>query len=320
MRQTKRRKDSPRGRRPRAAVERNRTLERPALDGRAERITVDKSGASTEDRFSFERFARHPFFKEVNTWLVAHTGIRTNSAVVDLACGPGAVTELILRELDETAPGACVYAVDPSPSALALARKRIQSRIVRFIQGSAERLASLVPQSDVVVFTNAVHLIADKLTAFEQIFRTLRPGGVLGFNTTFFDGAYVDGTQRFYKLWVLRAMRWLQERGYAVTRGVKATAMQWLTVDEYWGLLQGVGFAEPTIELQEKPLSEESLEDIGQFSLFIEGALPGVPLDIGAEALRQGVREVFGEMKLSFVPRNWLQVVVQRPPNPHPAG
>lgn len=276
-------------------------------------MSVNRSIDNAGERFSFEKFARHHFFRQANAWLVAHTGIHPNSAVVDLACGPGAVTELILRELDETAPEACVYAVDPSPSALALARKRIHSAIVKFIEGSAERLASLVPQVDVVVFTNAIHLIADKATTFEQIYKTVRPGGVLGFNTTFFNGAYSDDTRRFYKLWVLRAVRWLQDRGHAVGRGVKATAMQWLTVDEYRALLRAAGFAEPVIELQEKALSRESLEDIGQFSLFIEGALPGVPLDIGAEALKYGVRKVFEELKLSFVPRNWLQVVVQRP-------
>src|SRR3989304_336678 len=227
------------------------------------RMPADESVDNAEARFSYEKFARHHFFKQANAWLVAHSGICSNSSVVDLACGPGAVTELILRELDETVPGTCVYAVDPSPSALALARKRVHSPIVRFIQGSAERLASLVPQVDVVVFTNAIHLVADKVTAFEQVFKTLRRGGVLGFNTTFFDGAYPDETRRFYKLWVLRA----------------------------------VGFAEPLVELQEKALSRESLEDIGQFSLFIEGALPGVPLDVGAEALTHGVRQGFEGVK-----------------------
>ncbi len=269
-----------------------------------------------DERFSFARFARHPFFKQVNAWLVSHSQIQADAAVVDLACGPGAVTELILGELDETLPGACVYAVDPSPSALALARQRIQSRIVHFIQGTAERLATLVPQVDRVVFANAVHLIADKATAFDQIFRSLRPGGVLAFNTTFFQGCYPEGTQRFYKLWVLRAMRWLRNQGHTVTRGAKATAMQWLTAEEYRETLRAVGFADPVLTLHEKPLNRESLQDIGSFSMFIEGALPGIPLELGAEALRLGVEEAFAELKLSYVPRNWLQIIVQRPLNP----
>lgn len=277
---------------------------------------MEESVVEESERFSFERFARHPFFRQVNAWLVSHTDIRADSSVVDLACGPGAVTELILGELDETLPGACVYAVDPSSSALEQARLRIRSRIVHFIQGTAERLATLVPQVDRIVFANAVHLIADKAAVFDQIFRSLRPGGVLAFNTTFFHGAYAEGTARYYKLWVLRAMRWLAEQGHSVTRGAKATAMQWLTIEQYRELLRSVGFADPVISLHEKPLSKESLQDIGSFSLFIEGALPGVPLDIGAEALRLGADQAFAELKLSVVPRNWLQVIVQRPLNP----
>ncbi|MGH2670213.1 MAG: hypothetical protein ACRDH5_14045, partial [bacterium] len=63
---------------------------------------ADRVETSEDERFSFERFARHPFFREVNTWLVSRVGLRTNSSVVDLACGPGAVTELILQHLDES--------------------------------------------------------------------------------------------------------------------------------------------------------------------------------------------------------------------------
>lgn len=276
-------------------------------------MSQELSGVNAEDRFSFERFARHPFFKEANAWLVAHTGFRPNAKVVDLACGPGAVTKLILQKLDESAPDACIYAVDPSLSALAIARMQIRSAIVKFMQGSAERLAGLVPQVDAVVFTNAIHLVSDKLTAAEQIFGVLRPGGVLSFNTTFFHGAYPVETRRFYKVWILRAVEWLRGQGFAIAKGVKATAMQWLTVEEYQALLRSVGFAEPIIELQQKELNCQSLEDIGSFSMFIEGALPGVPLEIGAEALKYGVRTAFDELHLSVVPRNWLQVIAQRP-------
>src|SRR3970040_1673367 len=137
------------------------------------RMPADESVDNTEARFSFEKFARHHFFKQANAWLDAHSGICSTASVVDLACGPGAVTELILRELDETVPGTCVYAVDPSPSALALARKRVHSPIVSFIHGSAERLATLVPPVDGAGFTNAIYLVADKLRPFESVLQTL---------------------------------------------------------------------------------------------------------------------------------------------------
>ncbi|MBI3997683.1 MAG: class I SAM-dependent methyltransferase [Armatimonadetes bacterium] len=267
--------------------------------------------ADAESRFSFAKFAAHPFFKEVNAWLVARAGIRPGTDVVDLGCGPGAVTELILQRMG-VPPLGRVFAIDPSASALVQAAQRIQSAIVRFIQGTAERINSLVPPVDTVIFCNAIHLVPDKAQVIGAIGKVLRPGGVLAFNTTFFDGAYPGDTYRFYKIWVLRAMRWLKERGYGVARGVKATAMQWLSPEEYRGLLQASGFDDAEFEFHEKRLACQAWEDISEFSMFIEGALPGVPLDVGAEALKIGVRQAFEELRLQSVPRIWMQTIARR--------
>jgi ubiquinone/menaquinone biosynthesis C-methylase UbiE len=267
--------------------------------------------SADDERFSFARFAAHPFFREVNEWLVGRAGITPGSDVVDLGCGPGAVTELILTRMG-VPPQGRVFAIDPSPSALVQAAQRVQSAIVRFIQGSAERLGQLVPPVDTVVFCNAVHLVQDKTQMLAGISEALRRGGALAFNTTFFDGAYSSGTQGFYKLWVLRAMRWLRQRGHSVARGVKATAMDWLSPEEYRQLLEIAGFGETHMELHEKRLSCQAWEDISDFSLFIRGALPGIPLALGAEALKTGVRQAMEELKLQTVPRIWLQAIARR--------
>jgi ubiquinone/menaquinone biosynthesis C-methylase UbiE len=266
---------------------------------------------SLEERFSFAKFAAHPFFREVNAWLVARAGIHPGADVVDLGCGPGAVTELILQSMGRPPLGR-VFAVDPSGSALVQAAQRLQSAVVRFIQGTAERVGSLVPPVDTVVFANAIHLVQDKAQVIAGISSVLRPGGILAFNTTFFDGAYPADTYRFYKVWVLRAMRWLQERGHVVARGVKATARQWLSPDDYGRMLRASGFGAPEMEFQEKRLPVEAWEDISEFSMFIEGALPGVALEVGAEALKVGVRQAFHELHLEAVPRIWLQTIARR--------
>ena len=59
-------------------------------------------------------------------------------------------------------------------------------------------------------------------------------------------------------------------------------------------------------------MTQESLEDISDYSLFIEGVLPSVPLDVGAEVLKHGIREALRELKLKTVPRYWLQVVAEK--------
>ncbi len=265
--------------------------------------------ASDGDRFSFAAFASHPFFTEVNRWLVDRVA-SLGPRIVDLACGPGAITELILAA-KERGRG-LVYAVDPSLSELERARRRITSSLVRFIHGSAENLSRLVPQVDVVIFCNAIHLIADKRRVLAEIRKVLGPGGTLAFNTTYFQGCYVPGTERFWRYWVLRAAQYLRNRGISVLRQGKAQAMQWLSPEEYGTMVADSGFVGASWRLHEVGLSPESLQDIGQFSMFIEGALPGVPLEAGAEALGQTVRRAMRDVDLvDVVPRYWLQFIAQ---------
>ncbi len=261
------------------------------------------------DRFGFWRFARHPFFTEVNRWLVERVA-SLGPRIVDLACGPGAITELILAA-KERGRG-LIYAVDPSLNELDRARRRITSSVVRFIHGSAENLSRLVPQVDVVIFCNAIHLITDKQRVLEEIRKVLGPGGTLAFNTTYFKGCYVPGTERFWRYWALRAAQSLRGTGISLAREGKTQAMKWFTPEEYAAMVAASGFVDASWRLHEVGLSPESLEDIGQFSLFIEGALPGVPLEAGAEALRRTVRPAMQDVKLDdVVPRYWLQFITK---------
>jgi ubiquinone/menaquinone biosynthesis C-methylase UbiE len=271
-----------------------------------------KVSAPDTDRFGFSRFASHPFFEEVNRWLVERVA-SLGSRFVDLACGPGAVTELIVQAMRDRGRG-LVYAVDPSLSELERAKRRIASSLVEFIQGSAENLSRLVPQVDVVVFCNAIHLIRDKRQVLEEIRKVLRSGGTLAFNTTFFKGCYPPGTERFYRYWILRAAQYLRERGISVLRHDRAESLEWVTAEEYGALVTQAGFVDPSWRLHPVTLSPESLEDIGQFSLFVQGALPQVPLELGADALAQAVRKAMEDAKIKGgVPRFWLQFIARAP-------
>ena len=49
--------------------------------------------------FSFEPFARHQFYKDINKKLVDRIGLKPGDHVVDLACGTGAATRLILERV-----------------------------------------------------------------------------------------------------------------------------------------------------------------------------------------------------------------------------
>src|SRR5437870_10635029 len=261
-----------------------------------------------DQRFSFEAFTRHPFFTEVNRWIVERVVCPSRRKIVDLGCGPGAVTKLILERLGD-AGNAEVIGIDPSTSALSNARAAIHSKVVKFIEGSAEWVSRLVSSADAVVFLNAIHLVPDKAQVMGEIRKTLKKDGVFAFNTTFFNGAYLEGTGAFWRSWIVRALQALRERAIDIPHSEHAVARQFLTPQEYSELCVQAGFAPPSVDLVRIETPPESIRDIGRFSLFIEGALPGVPLEEGSKALEKGLERAMDETGVSSVPRNWLECV-----------
>lgn len=267
--------------------------------------------AAEDEKFSFTPFTRHPFFTHVNKWILERVICPGRQVIVDLGCGPGAVTELILERVGSQQPPPRVIGVDPSPSALAKARAAISSKLAEFVQGSAEWLSKLVKSADAVVFLNAIHLMPDKPQVLKEIRRVLKPGGVLAFNSTFFNGAYVEGTSGFWRRWIVRSVQALREKGIDVKHNGHAAAMEWYSADQYSAALKEAGFRPTTVELLRIDMTRAALIDIGRFSLFIEGALPGVPLEEGAKALEVGLERTMSELKVESVPRHWLEVVAE---------
>ena len=94
----------------------------------------------------------------------------------------------------------------------------------------------------------------------------------------------------------------------------KATALTWLTADEYADLFNHCGLQMVESRKEEALMPLRSWQDIGRYWLFIEGALPGVPIPVGADALEHAAAEAFAELHISEVPRIWLQMVAETPP------
>lgn len=267
--------------------------------------------AADDDRFSFTPFTRHPFFTQVNRWIIDKVITPGRQIIVDLGCGPGAVTKLILERISGAEPAPHVIGVDPSPSAIARARACISSRFAEFKEGTAELLSRLVPPADAVVFLNAIHLMPDKAQVLKEIRRVLKPGGLLAFNSTFFNGAYVEGTSGFWRRWVVRSVQALREKGFDVRHTGHAAAMEWFSTEQYVAACTAASLRPTTVELLRVDMTRQALIDIGRFSLFIEGALPGAPLEEGAKALEVGLERTMDELKVESVPRNWLEVVAE---------
>jgi ubiquinone/menaquinone biosynthesis C-methylase UbiE len=264
--------------------------------------------------FSLEKFASHPFYLEVNRRLVMLTQLKPGEQVVDLGAGTGAVTRLLAEQVRNEKGE--VIAVDPSESAIEVARRNLENLsdvVVRFVQGSAEKLSQFVKLPvDAVFFCNAFHLVHEKEHVLHEIRETLRNDGTFSFNTSFYMGAEPPESERFYKRWMIRALRFLKENHGVSPDRTKVEARIRLTEDEYVDLLSDNGFKIRDREVVTVQMPLKSFEDISEYSLWIEGVLPGVPLEMGAEALKHGVRQAFEELGLETSPRNWLLVVANR--------
>lgn len=268
------------------------------------------------EAFTLEKFAQHPFYLEVNRRLVALTGLHRGQRVVDLGAGTGAVTRLLAEQV-ASSPAAEVIAVEPSESAIEVARRNLENlsgAVVRFVQGGAEKLSQLVKRPvDAIFFCNAIHLVHEKERVLREIKQTLGKDGTFSFNTSFYQGAEPPEAEQFYRRWMMKALRVLKSQyGLMPEHAAKTEARLRLTEDEYVRLLEENGFRIRSKEVMTVQMPLGGFEDISEYSLWIEGVLPGVPLEAGRDSLKEAARQAFHELGLKTSPRNWLLIVASR--------
>jgi len=271
--------------------------------------------STAEDQFTFARFAQEKFYDEVNRLLVALARLVSGQRVAELGAGTGAVTKLIAQEI--AGGDAEVLAIEPSETAIEIARRNlaeVRGVVVRLIQGSAEMLGQLVnPDSvDVMFFCNAIHLVREKEQVLRDIRQTLREDGTFSFNTSFYAGAEPPEAELFYRKWMMRSLRYLKSSYGMMPDKTRAEARHRLTEEEYIRLLESNDFRIRDKEVVQVQMPLSGFEAISEYSLWIEGVLPGVPLAAGSQALKEGARQAFEELGITESPRNWLMVVAQR--------
>lgn len=101
----------------------------------------------------------------------AFTGVAAGDEVLDVGCGPGALTAHLLSV------GAAVSAVDPSPPFVDAIRARFPDVDVR--QGIAEELPYEGATFDAALAQLVVHFMSDPVAGIGQMARVTRRGGVV---------------------------------------------------------------------------------------------------------------------------------------------
>lgn len=109
--------------------------------------------------------------REFITWLAAAQSV----SWLDVGCGTGALTETIIGV---NAP-ARVQAIDPSPSYIMFARKRVSDRRATFTVADARSLPQPARSIDVVVSGLALNFIPKPEVALAEMTRVAREGGTV---------------------------------------------------------------------------------------------------------------------------------------------
>jgi SAM-dependent methyltransferase len=113
-------------------------------------------------------------FAPAATIVADAAALDAGTGVLDVGCGTGALTEVVVGRVGA---GGTVTAVDASPQMLAVARRKALP--VRWVEGRAEALPFDDGQFDAVVSQFAMMFFDDRAQALREMRRVLRPRGSL---------------------------------------------------------------------------------------------------------------------------------------------
>jgi len=288
---------------------------------------------SDGDRFSFEWFSGLAAYRDANrAQLEAFlSGLRLAPPWqgVDVACGVGLMAELthvigarIGGFIQRTA------CVDLDLDAIKIARQLLGPSRADFLQAVGQRLPLRDGFGSFLTIGNGIHNFGqdDKASLFAEAYRILKGGGALFFNSAFYEGAVVPGTERFYTDKIRRAMRVVgRERGGA-GQGEHPEATRPVAPHDYVELAERAGFTGVQHHEVEVRLHQELWEAISSYGAYARGALHfrySVEESVGA--LVGAVRGIFSDPEWDarfpgmtdgagrFIPRRWLWVTAYKP-------
>lgn len=131
-----------------------------------------------------------------------HWGLpRPGENVVDVGSGAGLDSLIAARAVG---PDGSVIGVDMTPEMLERSRAAATEANVtnvEFLEGLAERLPVEAGWADVVISNGVLNLVPDKLGAYKQIFRALKPGGRIQIADICVDKPVPESAMKDIDLW-----------------------------------------------------------------------------------------------------------------------
>lgn len=263
----------------------------------------------------YEAVGDDKLYRSINEDLVDLAGPLNGCRVLDLGCGTGSISEIVLQRAGDVA----VVAVDPAAELLRSVSERLGGAVMTVEATAEEYTSSSAPASfDVVFLANCVHLVNEIDSVLEAIYGLLAPGGRLVFNTAFHDDAGDPSQKQLYWSLVLEAKRLARSRGGGRPRSrtVRPLAKRSLTASGYMESLRRIGYSEVHSAIRTVELDADLIDKIVGAEMFAAGALPGIDPAIAAEALTEAARAILARERTP-IRRSWLFVAGSRTEDDH---
>jgi ubiquinone/menaquinone biosynthesis C-methylase UbiE len=259
--------------------------------------------------------------------------------ILDVACGTGTVSELLL----EAAPRAHLNGLDSDPVQIELATEHFRGLGYRVEHGtgltgewhggkpvlvlglgSAMDLPFPDASFDCVTIANAIHVMPDKEAFLAEAARVLKPGGLFGFNSVFYAGAYPPGTESHTFNQLKVATAYIEEKnerlraaGQPIIRRRKGTTRaafrnRWYSPPEWQEMLARNGLIARDVHERCVMLDERCLAAVGAYGGLAEVVMSGYPVEEASEALQATAGRALALTGLERLPRNWLEIWATR--------
>lgn len=292
---------------------------------------VDLQAVST----TYEPFSKEPEYIECNKGFVGRMPDVRARRLLDLACGTGAVSQLLVGRH----PRAHLNGIDYDPVQIDLAtgvwnelgytvRRGYEltddfvndKPVITLAVGSGDDLRFPDNTFDSVTIANAIHMMPDKGNFFSAVSRVLKPGGLFGFNSGFYAGCYPEGTERHMYQWLREATYFIEDwnkrltaegkepikRKHGTTRG--AFQNRWLNADEWCAHLRQHGIEPVDIHERTVMMDVRCLTALVAYGGLVEVVMSGYPVEAASIALQSTAKKALDLMELPALPRKWLEV------------
>jgi SAM-dependent methyltransferase len=229
--------------------------------------------------------------------LIEFAGIKPGDKVLDVGCGPGALTEALVERLGEGS----VWAVDPSEPFAQACRSRLPG--VTVLVAEAEALPFADDSFDAALSQLVVNFMRDPEAGVREMTRVTRPGGVVA--SAVWDYA---GEMTLLRAFWDAAREIAPKAGAALDEGV---GMPWCREGQLAALWSTVGIREVRFSALEVTASYSDFRDL--WSPFREGVGPSGAFcmslsDQERVALRDALRRrlAVGDAPFTLTARAWV--------------